>query len=482
MVRDLRTHPIRSFIACGFLVVATASGLLADVSGSILGSVTDTSGGVLPGAEIVATNLETNLTQATRSDTLGQYRILALPAGKYKVEASLRGFQKFLVTAIDLTVNGQRRVDVVMQVGAVEQQVEVNAAAVQVESTNSQLGDVVEERRMVALPLNGRSYTDLLGLQAGVAPATAGTISQDRPVSGGLNAGNISVNGGRESANAFLVNGGDVSEGRNMGTAIIPNIDAVAEFRLITHSFDAEYGRFSGAVMNAITKSGTNGLHGSAFEFLRNDDLDAKNFFDPVKGAFKRNQFGYAIGGPAIKNKVFWFTDYQGTREVRGISTGLLQLPTIPQRSGNFAPSAFADNAGNPATVNGPYWAQMLSGRLGYTVTSGEPYSFAGCNSTGACVFPGGVIPTRGFAPTATPLMKYIPAPNTGADILTTAGLNQPTRDDKAAQRVDVLNKKTGNWFIYYIFDDSTVTTPFSVAAAFRDFQVQHPPGRNREY
>ncbi len=256
MIRDFRTHPIRAFLACGFLVVATASGLRADVSGSILGSVTDTSGGVLPGAEIVATNLETNLTQGTRSDTLGQYRFLALPAGKYKVEASLRGFQKFLVTAIDLTVNGQRRVDVVMQVGAVEQQVEVNAAAVQVESTNSQLGDVVEERRMVALPLNGRSYTDLLGLQAGVAPATAGTISQDRPVSGGLNAGNISVNGGRESANAFLVNGGDVSEGRNMGTAMIPNIDAVAEFRLITHSFDAEYGRFSGAVMNAIYQVG----------------------------------------------------------------------------------------------------------------------------------------------------------------------------------------------------------------------------------
>ena len=255
-----------------------------------------------------------------------------------------------------------------------------------------------------------------------------------------------------------------------MGTAIIPNIDSVAEFRLITHSFDAEYGRFSGAVMNAITKSGTNGFHGTAFEFLRNNDLDSRNFFDPALGAFKRNQFGYAVGGPAIRNKIFWFTDYQGTRETRGISTGLLQLPTAAQRTGTFSPSDFLDNAGKPATVNGPYWAQVLSSRLGYTVDNNEPYSSPGCTSTAQCVFPNGIIPTRAFAPPATPLLKYIPLPNTGSNILTTAGLNQTTRDDKAAQRIDFLNKKTGNWFIYYVFDDSTLTTPFAVAGGVPGF------------
>ena len=242
-----------SFLFFVIAVLLPAPALRADVTGSILGTARDSSSAVLPGADIVATNLETNLSQRTRSDAFGQYRILALPAGRYKVEASLSGFQKFLVTGVDLTVNEQHRVDIVLQVGNVEQQVEVNAAAVQVESTNTQLGEVVEQKKMLALPLNGRSYTDLLGLQAGVAPASAGTISQDRPVSGELNAGNISVNGQREAANAFLVNGGDVTEGRNMGTAIIPNIDSVAEFRLITNSFDAEYGRFSGAIMNAIT-------------------------------------------------------------------------------------------------------------------------------------------------------------------------------------------------------------------------------------
>src|SRR4029077_12574219 len=154
------------------------------------------------------------------------------------------------------------------------------------------------------------------------APATAETIQQDRPVSGGLNPGNISVNGQRETANAYLVNGGDVSEGANTGEGLIPNLDSIEEFRLITNSFSAEYGKFSGAVMNAITKSGTNAIHGDAFEFLRNNTLDARNFFTAAKSELRRNQFGYAIGGPFWKNRLFWFTDYQGTREIRGAETG----------------------------------------------------------------------------------------------------------------------------------------------------------------
>src|SRR6266568_86634 len=329
---------IGSLLFCNLLALTLAPGLKADVTGSILGTATDSTSAVVHGVEVVATNLETNLSQTARTDSVGQYRFLALPVGKYKVEASLAGFQKFLVTGIDLTVNEQHRVDIVMQVGNVTQEVEVNAAAVQVESTNTQIGQVVEEKALLALPLNGRSYIDLLGLQPGVAPVSSGTVS-NRPVSGQLNAGNISVNGQRESTNAFLVNGGDVSEGRNMGTSIIPNLDSVAEFRLITNSFDAEYGRFSGAIMNAITKSGTNGFHGTAFEFLRNDDLDGRAFFDPAVTVLKRSQFGYAVGGPALKNKLFWFTDYQGTRERRGSSGSLTQLPSVAQRSGIFSPS-----------------------------------------------------------------------------------------------------------------------------------------------
>jgi len=459
---------MKNWMACFLFFSALLSGLLlrADVTGSILGVVRDPSGGVLTGVTVTATNVETNLTRSARTDAAGEYRILALPVGKYNVDASSAGFEKYVTTGIDLTVNEQRRVDIELRLGSVQQEVSVSATAVQVETTNTQLGQVVEERKLLALPLNGRSYIDLLGLQPGVAPTTSGTISQDRPVSGGLAAGNISVNGNREAANSFLVNGGDVNENRNMGTAVIPNLDSVAEFRLITNSFDAEYGRFSGAVMNAITKSGTNGFHGTAFEFLRNNVLDARGFFDPAKGAFKRNQFGYAVGGPLLKNKLFWFTDYQGTREVLGISTGALQLPSAAERSGDFSalPKAFLDSSGQPATVNGPFWAQVLSTRLGYTVTSGEPYGFANCNTTLACVFPNNMIPQRAFAPTTLPLSKYIPLPNTGTNLLETSGSNQTTRDDKAAQRVDFINKLTGNWSFYYLFDDSTVTAPFPIS------------------
>ena len=171
------------------LVTLTGTLAFADVTGSILGTVSDANQGVLPNAEVTVTNLETNLRRTAKADAIGEYRILALPVGKYRVEATMAGFQKFLVSSVELTVNEQRRIDVVLQVGSVEQSVEVQAELAQVESTSSQLGDVVESKKMLALPLNGRSYIDLLGLQAGVAPGTSSTISQDRPVSGELNAG-----------------------------------------------------------------------------------------------------------------------------------------------------------------------------------------------------------------------------------------------------------------------------------------------------
>ncbi len=240
--------------------------LLADVTGSILGVVRDPSKAVIKGARITVTNTETNLTQQTVSADDGSFRFLALPVGSYRLNATMTGFEQFNATDIVLKVNDQLRIDVSLTVGNVKQEVNVAANAAQVETESTQLGDVIDSKKMLALPLNGRSYLDLLGLQAGVAPASAGTIGGDRPVSGYIsNAGNVSVNGQRETANAFLVNGGDVSEGRNLGAGLVPNLDSVEEFRLITNSFDAEYGKFSGAVMNAITKSGTNGFHGDVF-------------------------------------------------------------------------------------------------------------------------------------------------------------------------------------------------------------------------
>ena len=321
----------------------------ADVTGSVTGVVHDRAQAVVIGAKVSIINTQTNFSQRVTSAADGSFHFLALPAGNYKVIATAPGFRPYTGTDITVQVNDQLHLDITLDVGAVSEHVDVAADVARVETESTQLGDVIDSKKMLALPLNGRSYLDLLGLQAGVAPSGSVTIGGNgqqgtsgtggRPVSGYIdNAGNVSVNGQRETANAFLVNGGDVSEGRNLGAGLVPNLDSVEEFRLITNSFDAEYGKFSGAVMNAITKSGTNSFHGDVFEFLRNDKLDAANFFTPVKSELRRNQFGGVAGGPFWKDKLFWFTDYQGTRQVQGAETGIVNLPPAAQFQGNFDP------------------------------------------------------------------------------------------------------------------------------------------------
>jgi hypothetical protein len=488
------------FKSLGFVlilaVLVVCSVVRADVTGSIQGIVRDRSQGAVAGAQVTITNVETNLKYQATTGTDGSYRTLALPVGSYNLSVSAGGFRNFVESGIVVKVNDQLQIDVTLEVGSVQQEVvKVEANAVQVQTENTQLGDVIDSKKMLALPLNGRSYIDLLGLQAGVAPATNGTIQQDRPVSGNLNAGNISVNGQRETANAFLVNGGDVSEGRNLGAGLVPNLDSIEEFRLITNSFDAEYGKFSGAVVNAITKSGTNGFHGDAFEFLRNDKLDAKNYFAPSKSELRRNQFGYAAGGPIWKNHLFWFSDYQGTRQVQGAETGLVTVLTAAERQGNIDPATLT----NP--VDGPYWAQVLTQRLGYTVTQGEQYSFPAtpatattpatpaCTSTAQCVFP--VNPATGLAnipqaawsaPSAN-YLPYIPLPTLPgiSNNYSDNSQRSTTNDDKYGERVDFNNQKTGNWSWYYHIDDATVDNALAGFASVPGFPTV-TPSRAQEF
>jgi len=465
--------------ALGFFLAAAmifnAGSARADVTGSVSGTVHDSSQAVVAGAHITITNAQTNLKQEAVSGSDGSYRILSLPAGMYRLTVIAAGFKTYNTTDIEVKVNDQLQVDVILSIGSATETVSVEANAVQVQTENTQLGDVIDSKKILALPLNGRSFIDLLGLQAGVAPATAATIQQDRPVSGGLNPGNISVNGQRETANAFLVNGGDVSEGRNLGAGLVPNLDSIEEFRLITNSFDAEYGKFSGAVVNAITKSGTNGFHGDAFEFLRNDKLDAKNYFFGSKSELRRNQFGYAAGGPVWKDKIFWFSDYQGTREVKGAEASQVTVPTTDQRQGNFDPASMAPNGNgtgtcqDPTTTNcvpaGSYWAQVLSTRLGYAVAPqggpDEAYSFPGCASTNpvtGCVFPGGSIPQTAWSAPSKAILPYIPPPTVaGTSIYSNNSGRNVTDDDKIGERIDFNNQKTGNWSWYYHFDRSNL-------------------------
>src|SRR6266576_3185892 len=467
VMRNTQRFFVPIFVVVSMLLLPSM--LLADVTGSILGVVHDPSQAVVKGVHVRITNTQTNLSQETVSADDGSYRFLALPVGTYTLDATQAGFQHFSATNIVLQVNDQLRIDVSLKVGNVNEQMTVAAEAVQVETESTQLGDVIDSKKMLALPLNGRSYLDLLGLQSGVAPDTSGTIGGDRPVSGYIqNAGNISVNGQRETANAFLVNGGDVSEGRNLGAGLVPNLDSVEEFRLITNSFDAEYGKFSGAVMNAITKSGTNGIHGDVFEFLRNDAMDARNFITPTKSELRQNQFGFTAGGPFWKDKLFWFTDYQGTRRIAGAETGIVNLPSVAQLGGQFDPSILTGTVDastlppNSCPV-GPCldWPTTLSNRLGYAVTAGEQYSFPGCNSTSQCVFPGGLIPKSAWSTPAVGLLPYFPTPNVDPN----AGTYQDNShkdtisDNKIGERVDFNNRKTGNWSFYYHFDDSTVSS-----------------------
>jgi hypothetical protein len=487
---------VATVISIVLILLSNAGPSRADVTGSIQGVVRDASQGAVAGAQVVIINLQTNQRFETVTGTDGVYHVLALPASIYKLTVTANGFKQFAENNIVVKVNDELHYDVTLQVGTTTTQVEVEANAVQVQTESTQLGDVIDSKKMLALPLNGRSYVDLLGLQAGVAPTTAGTIGGDRPVSGILSAGNVSVNGQRETANAFLVNGGDVSEGRNMGTGFIPNLDSVEEFRLITNSFDAEYGKFSGAVMNAITKSGTNGFHGDAFEFLRNDAFDAKNYFTPSKSELRRNQFGYAAGGPVWKDHIFFFSDYQGTRQVQGAETGLVTVPTVAERQGQFAPSVFTttNSAGQsvPSTIDGPYWAQVLSQRLGYAVAQGEPYSFVGCTTTNyvsttasptGCVFPNGLIPQAAWAPPSSHILAYIPNPTLAGAVNNYSNNSQRNiaNDDKIGERIDFNNKLTGTWSWYYGYDNSNVDNALAGFASVPGFPTT-TPGRAQQF
>jgi hypothetical protein len=351
---------------------------------------------------------------------------------------------------------------------------------------SSQVGEVIDSKQMTAVPLNGRSYTDLLSLQAGVAPATSITTNTVQDVgasalspSGDLNPGTLSINGQREFANAFIVNGSDSEEDVNMGTAIIPNLDSIAEFRILTSNFDAEYGEFSGGQINVVTKSGSNSFHGDFFEFLRNTDLDARNYFSPTRGTFIQNQFGGTVGGPIRKNKIFFFSDYQGTRQRQGVDTGLIPVPSQQDRSGNLSDLASLFSTSQtvngqavsvPTTVSGPAWAQTLSNRVGYTVQAGEPYYFSGCASTNyfagstkACVLPNLQIPMTAWSVPAQKLLQYIPTPNQAGDFFATSAINQSLRDDKGALRIDA---NTGSGLIsgYYFLDDYSLNNPYPVA------------------
>jgi hypothetical protein len=447
----------------------------AGVGGRISGTVTDPSGAVVPKAAIRATNTDTGIQQTVATDDKGFYSFPSLPIGHYNLEITSASFRPYRRTGIIVDVNSALSVDAALQVGEASDVATVVENRLHVETTSTQMGEIITGAQMTAVPLISRSFTDLLGLQPGVAPVTSVTPETVQDVgasvlspSGDLNPGTISINGQREFANSFIVNGSDVEEDVNMGAAVIPNLDSIAEFRILTNNFDAEYGEFSGGQINVATKSGTNAFHGDAFEFLRNTNLDARNYFSPTRGAFDQNQFGGTVGGPIRKNKIFFFGDYQGTRLTQGVDSGQIPVPSAQDRTGNLSDLAASlvtsDVNGNsvPSTVSGPYWANLLSQKLGYGVSAGEPYYTPGCTSA-TCVFPNAIIPQSAWSAPATNLLKYIPAPNNANGTFSTSESNETLRDDKGAYRLDA-NTRWGLMSAYYFLDDWSQNNPYPVA------------------
>src|ERR1700678_2639971 len=401
------------------IVLLVAINSWAGAGGHVSGTVKDASGAVVADASADVTNIATDVHERGTTNGSGFYSFPELPVGRYSIAIRKTGFKLYQRTEIAVDTNVGLTIDAILGVGETSDAVTVIDTGVHADTSDTQMGEVIGGNKIAAVPLNGRSYTDLLALQPGVVPATSLTANTQQDVgvsallpSGSLNPGTISINGQREFSNAFTVNGSDAEEDVNSGTAIIPNLDSVAEFRILTNNFDAEYGGHSGGQINVVTKSGTNSFHGDAFEFLRNTSLDARNYFSPTRGTFDQNQFGGTFGGPIRKNSTFFFADYQGTRLTQGVDTGDIAVPTLAERSG---------------------------------------------------VFPNGVFPESEWSAPAKNLLKYIPQPNVSTNQFATSAYNETLRDDKGAYRLD-HNGRWGMLSAYYFLDDYTLNNPYPVA------------------
>ena len=462
-----KMHIARSLVLQGAFLSFCCSNLIGAVTGRIAGTVADASGGGIPGVSIRLTNTAQGIETKAATDGKGEYSLPGIPVGTYDLLFESRGFRSEKRTGLVVDANAAIEQNITLQLAERSEEVTVSdtVSEIHVESASTQLGQVVSGREMTAVALNGRSFTDLLALQPGIVPVTTqlpdsivmAGASVAIPPSGGLNAGNQSISGQREDANGFMVNGGDVKELMNGGTSIVPNLDSIAEFRILTDNFDAEFGNYSGGVINVITKSGSNQLHGTAFEFLRNTALDARNFFSPERSFYRQNQFGGTIGGPVRRNKLFFFGDYQGTRQSQGIDTGLIPVPTLADRSGNLRD--LADSL--TGEVSGPYLASLLTQKLGYGVAANEPYYTSGCTNNSQCVFPNAVVPQRAWAEPSRHLLQYIPSPNTGDGTFSTSSYGRKLRDDKGSFRFDANGERWGALSTYYFFDDYSLDNPY---------------------
>ena len=381
MTDRLSTRVVTAALALFLCVLPSRAG--AQATGAITGVATDASGAVLPGVTIDVTSRDTSQIRTAVTGADGFFTIPLVNPGVYQVKAALAGFRTTIRDAIVVVVNETVRADVAMQVGQVAEQVTVLGQSPLVETTNATLGVVIDRQKVVDLPLNGRNFTQLGTLIPGVvAPplALGGQDGNATPGGFGNLTGGFNVNGQRNQSNNFLLDGASNNDSFNTGFVLRPPPDAIQEFKILTHSYDAEYGRNAGSVVNVVTKAGTNNWHGGVWEFNRDDRLQAQNFFATTKPALKQNQFGGALGGPLVKNRLFMFTYFEGFQNKQGV-TDTRTVLSAAQRAGDFS---------GGAVIRDPL--------------NGLPFF-------------GNMIPTDRISPIAAKILdQYIPLPNSAAN------------------------------------------------------------------
>jgi len=456
-------------VCLSFSAMLSAQG----TGGRILGRVSDPSGAVLAGAKVTLVNEATNVSRDTTTNTNGDYDFVEVPVGSYRVEFDLKGFKKNVRRNVALDINQVITLNMTMQLGAAQEVVDVTSEAPLVETSSTQLGAVVNDRTVSELPLNSRDTYQLLQLQPGVM-STVG--SSNSIVYGSNNAGAVSVNGGRGRSNNFSVNGGDANDQFVNLPTVQPSPDSIAEFRVLTNTFDAEYGRNSGSVVNVVTKSGTNDFHGNLYEFFRNTVLNANAycFSAPcAKPKFNQNQFGGTFGGPIKKDRTFFFASYEGRRIRQGISSPVVtvpssaELPSASQPFADFSSDFPVSQGGFGGSLTSDYIAQTMNSRPGCTTALGGPvtppsqYSASPGSEPWSAIFPNSVIPLACMDETAVDLMQLVPNAAAGSNTVQTSPV-QPERGDQATVKFDHRINNSQNFSAYYYLDDHSVVLPFA--------------------
>ena len=409
--------------------LAPTSGWSQNVYGTIAGVVTDTSGAAVANATITLTNVDTAQKRNMETDASGNYTFVNILPGRYKLEGEKAGFKKFLREPIIVQIESGVRVDITLAVGAQTETVEVTSETPLLQTETASLGQVVEQRSVTEMPLNGRNPLALVGLVAGVVPQgtpSAGNSSAGNPVGANPFAlGDFQIGGGMAGQSQILIDGVPTNGAYLNVVTVIPTQDAIEEFKVQTNNLGPEYGRFAGGVINLSTKAGTNSFHGSAYEFLRNKVLNANDFFANRGGVdrppFTQNQFGANVGGPVFRDKLFFFSSYEGFRQRKG-SILTTWVPTAAERAGDFSQIGSTDTTSvlpiydattsgvgvnldcngtpKPATCRTPFVASS---------NPASPNFNPACTSAAGCP---NMIPVNRIDPTAQALLAYFPMPN----------------------------------------------------------------------